>query len=94
MSDTNEKGRPGQENGLSRNTNTDSHIVIDAADVPAYLDAGFVCLVATTDVVKGSTRRRVYFNLPSATAAVHRAESRGNRARIILAKLVPVGEAR
>jgi hypothetical protein len=88
----NEKSRPGEKAALPAVTAATESIVIPGPDIVAYLEAGFVCLVVTTNAVKSCTRRKVYFNLPSASAAVRRAEKNGNVARIVLAKLIPVGE--
>ncbi|WP_182354209.1 hypothetical protein [Flaviflexus huanghaiensis] len=42
-------------------------------------------------LVRGkAVRRHLYFNLPAAQNAVRRAEKRGDRADMILVKLVPV----
>nr|WP_146177679.1 hypothetical protein [Sphaerisporangium cinnabarinum] len=42
-------------------------------------------------LVRGKTvRRHLYFNLPAAERAVRRARSRGDRADMVLVKLVPV----
>lgn len=42
-------------------------------------------------LVRGkSVRRHLYFNLPAATRAVKRAHDRGDRADLVLVKLVPV----
>jgi hypothetical protein len=47
-------------------------------------------LVVVAGIANGGTRRRVYFNLPSAHLAVERAHRRGLRASLHLVRLVPV----
>ena len=42
-------------------------------------------------LVRGkAVRRHLFFNLPAATRAVNRAKARGDRAEMILVRLVPV----
>ena len=48
-------------------------------------------LLVTRTIRGGGIRRRVLFSLPSAQAAVARAEAAGHTATITLVQLVPVG---
>ena len=47
-------------------------------------------LVVLAGIRNGGTRRRVYFNLPSAHLAVERAHRRGLPASLYLVRLTPV----
>jgi len=88
------RSRPAGNGPATKSLTHNTTILIQTIDVQTYLEAGFVLLVAVTSIRKGTTRRRVYFNLPSATTAVRQAELRGDVAHTVLAKLFPVGDVR
>jgi hypothetical protein len=60
--------------------------VTPSADIGAACEA-FVVLLITPS---GKYRRRVFLSLHSATAAIQRAQAKGQPARMVLCRLVPV----
>ena len=60
--------------------------VTPSADIGAACEAFVVLLITPA----GKYLRRVYLSLHSATAAVQRAQDKGQPARIVLCRLVPV----
>lgn len=79
MSLQNEERRPAQDAASNLNRTADSTLPLDHA------------LLLTRTIRGGGVRRRVLFSLPSAQAAVVRAESAGHTATITLVRLQPVG---
>lgn len=79
MSLQNEERRPAQDAASNLNRTPDSTVPLDHA------------LLVTRTIKGGGVRRRVMFSLPSAQAAVARAESAGHMATITLVRLQPVG---
>ena len=63
-----------------------SPILPQPADIESACQA-YVVLLATPT---GKYRRRVFLSLHSATAAIRRAKDKGQPARMVLCKLVPV----
>lgn len=79
MTVPNEERRPRQGAASNLNLTPDSTVPLDHA------------LLVTRTIRGGGVRRRVLFSLPSAQAAVARAESAGHVATITLVRLRPVG---
>lgn len=74
----NEERRPRQGAASNLNLTSDSTVPLDHA------------LLMTRTIKGGGVRRRVMFSLPSAQAAVARAEAAGHTASLQLVRLVPV----
>ena len=79
MTLTNEERRPRQDAASNLNRTADSTLPLDHA------------LLLTRTIRGGGVRRRVMFSLPSAQAAVVRAEAAGHTATLTLVRLQPVG---
>lgn len=88
-----QENRPGDQSKAAVNLE-------DSNTLPARADkhsdaviglAGVYVLVVTSRA--GRTRRRVYFQMAGAQAAVDRATAAGNRASIVLCQLIPAGGA-
>lgn len=79
MTLTNEERRPRQGAASNLNRTSESTLPLDHA------------LLLTRTIRGGGVRRRVLFSLPSAQAAVVRAESAGHAATITLVQMRPVG---
>jgi hypothetical protein len=78
--------RPHQETRPAEGPTTDTPSVPSTADIAAACQAYAVLLLTPA----GKYRRRVFLSLHSATAAVQRAQDKGQRAHLVLCRLVPV----
>lgn len=86
--DANEKRPWG---ALSEAVGPDPIVPETSATVGGSTDAAAVFRDCYAVLVRGRTvRRHLYFNLPAATRTVQRALERGDRAELVLVKLVPV----
>jgi hypothetical protein len=63
-----------------------SAILPQATDIESACEAYAVLLITST----GKYRRRIYLSLHSATAAIQRAQDKGQPVRMVLCRLVPV----
>ena len=66
-------------------------VTSDSTDPAVLLARTDHALLVTRTIRGGGVRRRVMFSLPSAQAAVIRAEAAGHPATITLVRLLPVG---
>ena len=86
----NEKSRPCEKAAIpiensSQSTASDRHHPIAGPESSVYFRNCYAVLV------RGKTiRRHLYFNLPAADRVVKRALARGDRADLVLVRLVPV----
>jgi hypothetical protein len=82
----NDRSRPGEGGSETMTIAAVSNILPPAADIASACQAYAVLLLTPA----GKYRRRVFLSLHSATAAVQRAQDKGQPVRLILCRLVPV----
>jgi hypothetical protein len=82
----NDRSRPGEGGSETMTIAAVNTILPPAADIESACQAYAVLLLTPA----GKYRRRVFLSLHSATAAVQRAQDKGQPARMVLCKLVPV----
>ncbi|MBG6238376.1 hypothetical protein IWX78_001331 [Mycetocola sp. CAN_C7] len=88
------KENPGWETGAIRSSADELNsypIVPQTSDILPESDPGVFFRNSYAVLVRGkSIRRHLYFNLPAAARAVNRALARGDKADLVLVRLVPV----